>query len=405
MAADDGMLHGKITDESIALMRQRIGYPNPTLRTGFVDWPWNETATVDAIRKYAHGYGDLNPLYTNPGHAATTRWGGPVAPPGFEWTMGVDRSPQIPLELHERTRKALRGVHLFNAGHEGWFYRPIRPGDALFRSSVLADVEEKASRFAGRSVLATNQHTWWDESGTVVARRRPWYIHAERSEAGQKSKPGEERASYTAEQLADIDNAYDAELIRGVDTLYYEDVAVGDACPRMVKGPLVVTDLINFFMGAGWYGYGFPALRLARENRRRMPGFYSRDDFGAWDAIMRIHWDDAMARKVGVAAAYDIGPIRWTWLAHFCSNYAGDDGWVFRVRGEFRRFNYMGDTTWLTGSVSDKRVDAELGPLVDIDIRGTNQRGQDNIVGSATVLLPSRDRGPVTLPAPPERVN
>ena len=106
----DQLLHGKITDESIDLMRQRIGYPNPTLRTGYVRWPWNEFATTDSIRQFAHGYGDLNPLYTDRSYGPTTRWASMVAPPGYEWTMGIDRSPEVPEELHATTRRALRGV-------------------------------------------------------------------------------------------------------------------------------------------------------------------------------------------------------------------------------------------------------------------------------------------------------
>jgi len=251
-------------------------------------------------------------------------------------------------------------------------------------------------------VIATNEHSFFDEAGSVVARRRPWYVHAERRDvSSDDSRPREERASYSMEELEEIDAAYDAEFIRGKETLYYEDVELGPG-PRMVKGPFEVTDLINFFMGAGWYGYGFPALRIARENRRALRGFYSRDDFGAWDAIMRIHWQDEMARKIGVTAAYDIGPVRWTWLVHYCTNFAGDDGWVYRVRGEFRRFNYIGDTTWIVGEVVEKRVDPELGPLIELSLTGTNQRGQKNIQGTATILVPARDGGPVVLPEPPQ---
>lgn len=401
MTGSDQLIHGQITDASVALMRERIGYPNPTMRNGLVTWPWNETASSDSIRQFTHGYGDLNPLFTDRSYGAGTRWGGHIAPPGYEWTMGIDRSRQVSEELAARTRWALRGVHLFNAGHEGWFYRPIKPGDTLYKRGELAVVEEKTSSFAGRSVIATNENLWWDEGGHVVARRRPWYIHAERAPAGSRKKyAAEERASYTEGQLAEIDAAYDAEFIRGPQTLYYEDVEVGAECPRMVKGPFEVTDLINFFMGAGWYGYGFPALRLARENRRRLRGFYSLDDFGAWDAIMRIHWEDETARKIGVPAAYDIGPVRWTWLTHYCTNFAGDDGWVYRVRGEFRRFNYVGDTTWISGRVSAKRLDPELGPLIELSLEGKNQRGAANVTGSATILLPSRAHGPVRLPEP-----
>jgi acyl dehydratase len=58
----------------------------------------------------------------------------------------------------------------------------------------------------------------------------------------------------------------------------------------------------------------------------------------------------------------------------------------------------MGDTTWITGRIVDKRIDERLGGLIELDLTGTNQRGQENIRGSATILLPSRERGPVVLP-------
>ena len=184
--------------------------------------------------------------------------------------------------------------------------------------------------------------------------------------------------------------------------MWYEDVEVGASLPTMVKGPLTVTDLINMHMGGGWFGYGNPPLRLAFENRKKLRGFYTKNDFNAWDVVQRVHWEPELARKVGVPAAYDIGPMRWAWLQHYCTNWGGDDGWLFRVRGEFRKFNYMGDTTWITAVVTTKRIDETLGPLVDIEVTGTNQRGQQNINGWATVLVASRERGPVQLPeAPP----
>lgn len=401
-AAADGMLRGRITDESVEQMRLRIGYSNPTIRNGVMTAAWNTVATPDAIRHYANGVGDANPLYTDIEYAQRTRWGAPLAPPGFESTMGHDRTPEPPAELHERTRKALRGVHLFNSGHEGWFFRPIQPGVELHRSTVVKLVEDKQSEFAGRSVRVTNETRWTDTAGELYAIRRPWYIHAERRQVTDENKYAkDEPAHYTDEQLADIDRLYDEEYVRGGRTLHFEDVDQDEALPTMVKGPLTVTDFINFHMGAGWFSYGFPPLRLAHLNRMAMRGFYTRNEFNAWDTLMRIHWEPQTARTVGVPSSYDIGPIRWSWLAHYCTNWAGDEGWVYRVRGEFRRFNYMGDTTWITARLTEQRIDPRLGPAVEIELVGTNQRGQENIRGSATILLPSREHGPVRVPVPP----
>jgi acyl dehydratase len=410
--ADGELIKGRISDESVDMMRRRIGYPNPTVRSGTVTLPWNTACTPDAVRHWCEGYGDANPLYVDPSYGSGTRWGGQIAPPGFEATMGYDRSPQPPDDLARETRGALRGVQLFHSGNESRFYRPIEPGDVLDKSQVVDQVDDKErSAFAGRSVIVTNLLNWVDQRGVVVTDQRKWFVHAERkpvtAEAeGERAPEKAERsldqaASYTDEQLEEIEAAYDAEFLRGPDTLWFEDVKIGDQLPTMVKGPLTITDMINMHMGGGWFGYGNPPLRLGYENRKKMRGFYTKNEFGAWDVVQRVHWDTVLARKVGVPATYDIGPMRWAWLIHYCTNWCGDDGWLFRVRGEFRKFNYMGDTTWITATVTDSRVDPDLGPLVDIEVTGTNQRGQQNINGNATLLVASRAHGAVRLPDPP----
>ena len=40
-------------------------------------------------------------------------------------------------------------------------------------------------------------------------------------------------------------------------------------------------------------------------------------------------------------------------------------------------------------------------PAVDLDLRADNQRGELTTPGHATILLPSREQGPVRLPDPP----
>jgi acyl dehydratase len=162
------------------MMRRRIGYPNPTVRSGIVTLPWNTTCTSDGIRHFVEGYGDANPLYADPRYGPATRWGTQIAPPGFEATMGYDRSPVVPEGLARETRGALRGVQLFHSGNDSRFYRPVVPGDVLDRTQVVADVEDKPSEFAGRSVIVTNKLTWANQRGEVVSDQRKWFVHAER---------------------------------------------------------------------------------------------------------------------------------------------------------------------------------------------------------------------------------
>lgn len=401
--ADDGLIRNQITDESVDLMRRRIGYPNPTLRTGAVDEPWNISCSDEAVRRFALCIGDDNPLFIDPAYAAGTRWGGVIAPPAFEKSMGINRNPVMdPVDAKE-TQKALRGVQLYHSGGENFYWSPIMEGTKLYRSRYVKAVDDKHSEFSGRSVIVTNGLDLWNDDDRLVVSGVDWFVHAERKKkSGKKSKyAAEEPAWYSDEDLAEIEAAYDAEYRRGADTLWFEDVEVGTDLPRMVKGPLTVTDLFNVHMGAGWLVYGNWPNRMAYENRKKLRGFYTRDEFNAWDTLQRVHWDKDLAEKVGVRMMYDIGPVRQFHISNYLTNYSGDDAWVHRIKFEFRRFNYMGDVTWLSGRIVDKRVDETLGPLIEIEMRGTNQRGSDNITAQATILVASREHGAVQLPEPP----
>jgi acyl dehydratase len=403
-ATDKGLARGRITDADIAMMRERIGYPNPTLRKGVITKPWNTRANADAIRRFAESIGDANPLYNDEDYAQRSRWGAAIAPPGFEWSMGIDRSPLVPESL-KHTNHALRGVQLYHSGAEFVYHRPVLEGTRLYKSECVGDVTEKVSRFATRSVIVNNATAWWDDEDRVAITSSRWFVHAERKPVSEQNgdaaaKPAKALASYSDDDLRAIEEAYDAEFVRGSASLYLEDVRAGDNLPRMVKGPLTITDMINMHMGAGWLTYGNPPFRLAYENRKRIRGFYSKNEFGVWDTIQRVHWDLGLAHTVGVQHTYDIGPMRFAMLCHYLSNFAGDDAWVHRIRYELRNFNYVGDTTWLGGTVKDARVDPVLGPLVELEIQGTNQRGEQNINATATILVASRTTGLAKLPPP-----
>jgi acyl dehydratase len=115
----------------------------------------------------------------------------------------------------------------------------------------------------------------------------------------------------------------------------------------------------------------------------------------------RVHWDPAWARRAGNPTTYDYGRMRETWLIHLCTDWMGDDAWLWKLECSFRGFNYVGDTHHLTGTVTRKYLADGDRPAVDLDLSATNQRGTVTTPGTATILLPSRDHGPVRLPDPP----
>lgn len=357
-------------------------------------------ATHDAMRNFARGYGDDNPLFTDDDYGTTTRWGAQIAPPMIP--IGLNKPlfgdpPEVKLK-----RPSFRGIHVFVSGSTWDWYRPIYAGDQLFSFGGTESVIEKKSEFAERSVLVTYISVKLNQRAEIVAISRTLAIHTERKTAREKGKYlGIEPATYTDDDLARLDEIYAAERPRGAETRFWEDVNVGDSLPPMAKGPLTTTDMIVFHAG----GYGFVPYapcsnRIAYENRQRIAPFYVKNEYGIPDVAQRVHWDSAWAQAIGNPMAYDYGVMRDCWLCHYVTDWMGDDGWLVRQSSEIRKFNYIGDSHVITGEVVDKRVD-DGRFLVEVEMRGTNQRDVVTCPGTATVALPSREHGAVALPEAP----
>jgi hypothetical protein len=160
--------------------------------------------------------------------------------------------------------------------------------------------------------------------------------------------------------------------------------------------------MICWHVGVGMGLYGVKALRLGFKNRQRIPRFYHADELGIPDVMQRCHWDPAYARKAGNPTTYDYGRMREAWLMHLCTNWMGDDAWLWKLDCQFRRFNFVGDTHMMSGRIVRKYLAEGDRPAVDLELEGRNQRDEVTTPGHATILLPSREHGPVRLPDPPE---
>ncbi len=121
-----------------------------------------------------------------------------------------------------------------------------------------------------------------------------------------------------------------------------------------MKGPLRVTDMVCWHVGMGMGLYGVKALRLGYDQRQRVPRFFRPDDLNVPDVQQRVHWDPEWARRAGNPAIYDYGRMRETWLIHLCTDWMGDDAWLWKLDCQFRKFNYVGDTHWMRGRVTRK---------------------------------------------------
>jgi acyl dehydratase len=398
--ARDGT-YGQITDDAVTRLRARIGIPvrNPAP-------PHYREPGLDAFRLVAQAYGDDNPLWSDREYAAGTRWHEPIAPPamvGGDTLIGEDE----PVEITDAERALLkgdplRGVHAFYASSSREWWAPLTAGRRIRRRDALVGVHDKDSEFAGRAVHEWTGQLFATSEGELLSAQYKMMIRTERKKARERGKYAAiEPYVYSDAEIGEIERSVLAEQPRGATPRYWEDIAGGDEIDGLVKGPLTVTDMVCWHVGVGMGLYNIRPLGLGVRNRMRIPRFYHRDELNVPDVMQRVHWDPAFARRSGNPATFDYGRMREFWFVHACTNWMGDDAWLWKLSCEFRAFNYVGDTQWVGGHVTRHYLADGGRPAVDLALRARNQRGDETTTGTATILLPSREHGPVRLPGPP----
>src|SRR5687768_9400121 len=218
----------KITEEGLDDLRKRIG-----VKICDTVEPWNYEATRDAIRHYAHGIGDDNPLWCDPDYAGKTKYGSIVALPSFLFTTSRIISGYC---------GGLSGVHAMWAGADWTWHKPVLRNDVITTEAYLKDLVEHQTRFAGRAFQQIYHVDFFNQTGDKVAEADSWVFRTDRDEARERgTKYTEARGrveKFTDEQLAEYSKLYANEEIRGAKPRYWDDVKEGEQLPRMMKGPM-----------------------------------------------------------------------------------------------------------------------------------------------------------------------
>lgn len=385
----------RITDEAIAKLRAKIGIPFNMPRP-----PHNREVTWDGARHFAQGYGDDNPLYCEPDYARKTRWANLIAAPAFIYTIGDYDATPTDAEKQIVKGDPLAGTGSYQAVMDFEWWRPLKQGDTVkLRSAYIAVKVNENSKFAGRTVSEVQAFFYRNQNDEPVAIRRGTWVRADRQASAEKKKVYELPKPYRKEELEKIDAAYDAETIRGADTLYWEDVAIGDDLPTIVRGPLRTSDLVILHIGWGMQLTPPGNFKISYKLRKKAPGLFTPNSLGVPDTVQRLHWEKEWANELGIPISYDYGGLRELFLTNIITNWMGDDGWLWKLSCQHRKFVYTGDTYWMKGRITDKR-EVDDRNEVHLEVWVENQWGTVVSPGTAVVLLPTRTQA-VELPKPP----
>ncbi len=394
--------------------------------------PYEAAPRLDStfIRNYAASIGDDNPLYTDPTYAQSTRYGSQIAPgPILSRLRGITaHGVQAGHESYKRPEGY--PVANFFSGTAWEFYDAIRVGSKFRTSMVTKELFEKLGS-RGNLIFFISELFFWDAHGDLPGKCSGTLIMVPVESMGSSRAMSVERlgeqmmyerksTSYSSKETRDVVSRMEGYGRRGSETLYWEDVKVGDTLGPMVLPPWTLQDqeASHFMTYCYEDGEDFGTDQMAFE-----PAYYwmrARPRGARVHPVTRWPWGGEVEHEDALMAAYraqpgpfDQGVQRVQIPQRLITDWMGDDGFIRRLYVAIRKPVYYSDVTVYTGEVVKKFKEAQRGEkgrgavsgeheyyAVGIRIQGTNQVGESQAPGTATVYLPSREGGPVQLPVP-----
>ncbi len=143
----------------------------------------------------------------------------------------------------------------------------------------------------------------------------------------------------------------------GKQSIYYDDVQVGDAIPVLVKHP-TTRQLVKYAGASGDY--------------------------------YEIHYDHHFAVKAGLKDGVIVhGLLTAGWLAQLVTDWLPSPLALKKFAVSYRVMARPGDTITCTGTIVSKYDKDDL-HLVDCEIAAENQQGEKRAIGNGNVALPTR---------------
>ena len=124
--------------------------------------PLTHDVEKGAIIKFAEAIGDTNPICNDEVAARQSRYGGMVAPPTFLRSMSAGA---LKVDFRNPYSANLDG------GSEWEYFEPIRPGDRITVTTMIADLYERAGRL-GNMLFLVRETNYVNQFGNTVAKQR-----------------------------------------------------------------------------------------------------------------------------------------------------------------------------------------------------------------------------------------
>ena len=353
---------------------------------------FNTEITKDSIKHLVDAMGDTNPLYRDEEYAKNTKYGTLIAPPMWPFSIVYGHYPEFALPQY---------ITLYCGDELEWFL-PAADGDVIdWRTVFPVEVVEKETKAGGSTIFTKGMHEFKRHQGGEPLCRQTFttcYIEMKESKWNQ-AQSGAKVPEYTEEYIESIHDAWSKEKVWGGTPHYFEDVTIGETLPCIARGPLSVMEVQSWIHAASQYY--FCSDKLHRYIHETTGWGYYDPDLKVWLNFHENVYDayGIMAKRTGSYAPSGFGSQRCAWAAEMLSNWASDEGFVWKLNVKHVRKGGYFNTFWTRGTVVDKHQ--ENGRCwVDIAIETKDQHDEIILKGDAKVILPSKEFGNIIYPTP-----
>jgi len=337
--------------------------------------PWNNLATEDAIRHFAYGICDDNPLWIDPEYVKDGPFPAVQAPPTF---LISSRYPA----LHGATVKT--PLIILASDIEFRWKQRIFAGERLSSSTRQGTVRQVTEPGGDKRAYIDGFATYWSAKKEIVGQSRVTIARL----LNQKERRADDWSvyHYSQKELEHIQDGIHAEKRTGSQMMYAKMLTVGMELPPIVRGPLSIGDMVCWHAAIG------PTYRpgpLGYKDTLSAPHYTVINPATGWPVKYSLqHEDRLLAGQRGMAAPFDNVFMRFSWISPLITNWMGDHGFLSRLHIKMHQPMLYGDTCWYSGqitNISEQGVSSK----VTVHIKGLNQHGSVVASGTADVLLPT----------------
>lgn len=365
---------------------------------------WDPCNATD-IRRWVQALDYPNPVHWDEEFAGRSKFGGIVAPQSFTVAMDYGHG------CHPACVGNIPGTHLIFAGEEWWFYGTvIRPGDKLTQERRFDGYSVTDTAFAGPTMFARGDTVHRNQHGALIAKERATAIRYLVEEANKRGVYGKDKRSpkkWSKDELREIHALRHQWILsnREGKSPRFAQVQVGDKLPRRVIGPHSVVSFANECRAHrqniwGTWRWNPPAgihdpakddagfaadMSYDHEARKIDP----RMGDGLYHGPSSGHINSEKAENVGMGGAYGYGASMNAWFLDTIAYWAGQDGYIWHSKTQFRSPAFEGDVTYIDAEVIDRIEASPYGfPVVQVQLKMSTQNGDVILTGKAEVQLP-----------------